>query len=144
MKTELFYLALTAVFTGLLWIPYVLDRFAVRGLGDTVGYPDNPKPQHAWAQRLQKAHINAVENLVVFATLGARCERTRNLRQPIGDGRDALLLGSRRSCCRLRARAAVAAHARVHRQVHRADVGRGDDTRPVAIKNARGRRCRTG
>ena len=69
MKTELFYLALTAVFTGLLWVPYVLDRFAVRGIGDTVGYPDNPKPQHAWAQRLQKAHVNAVENLVVFATL---------------------------------------------------------------------------
>ena len=69
MKTELFYLALTAVFTGLLWIPYVLDRFAVRGIGDTVGYPDNPKPQHPWAQRLMKAHVNAVENLVVFATL---------------------------------------------------------------------------
>ena len=69
MKTELFYLALTAVFTGLLWIPYVLDRFAVRGIGDTVGYPDNPKPQSLWAQRLMKAHANAVENLVVFATL---------------------------------------------------------------------------
>ena len=69
MKTELFYLALTAVFTGLLWVPYVLDRFVVRGIGDTVGYPDNPKPQHPWAQRLKKAHANAVENLVVFATL---------------------------------------------------------------------------
>ena len=69
MKTELYYLALTALFTGLLWIPYVLDRFAVRGLGDTVGYPDNPKPQHPWAQRLQRAHSNSIENLVVFATL---------------------------------------------------------------------------
>ena len=69
MKTELFYLALTAVFTGLLWVPYVLDRFVVRGIGDTVGYPDNPKPQSPWAQRLMKAHVNAVENLVVFATL---------------------------------------------------------------------------
>ena len=36
---------------------------------DAVGYPDNPKPQSAWAQRLMKAHANAVENLVVFATL---------------------------------------------------------------------------
>ena len=69
MKTELFYLALTAFFTGLLWVPYVLDRFMVRGINDTVGYPDNPKPQSLWAQRLMKAHANAVENLVVFATL---------------------------------------------------------------------------
>jgi uncharacterized MAPEG superfamily protein len=34
-----------------------------------VGYPENPKPQSPWAQRLMKAHANAVENLVVFAPL---------------------------------------------------------------------------
>ena len=69
MTTPLFYLALVAAFTGLLWVPYVLDRFAVRGIPDTVGYPDSPKAQSRWAQRLMKAHANAVENLVVFATL---------------------------------------------------------------------------
>lgn len=69
MKTELFYLVLVTAFTGLLWVPYVLNRIMVRGLTDTVGYPDHPKPQAAWAQRLQKAHTNAVENLVIFATL---------------------------------------------------------------------------
>jgi uncharacterized MAPEG superfamily protein len=69
MKTELVYLACAAAFTGLLWIPYVLDRMAKRGLVDTVGYPADPRPQSPWAQRLQKAHANAVENLVVFATL---------------------------------------------------------------------------
>ena len=69
MRTELFYLALVAAFTGLMWLPYVLDRIAVRGLTDAVGYPDAPKPQSPWAQRLMKAHANAVENLVVFATL---------------------------------------------------------------------------
>ena len=69
MKTELFYLTLTAAFTGLLWVPYVLDRFFVRGIPATVGYPDNPKPQSPWAQRLKRAHANAVENLVVFAAL---------------------------------------------------------------------------
>ena len=69
MKTELLYLALVAALTGLLWIPYVLDRAAVRGLSDTVGYPERPKPQSPWAQRLMKAHANAVENLAVFATL---------------------------------------------------------------------------
>lgn len=69
MKTELFYLALVTVLTGLLWIPYIVDRAMVRGLMDAVGYPENPKPQSAWAQRLIKAHYNAVENLVVFAAL---------------------------------------------------------------------------
>jgi uncharacterized MAPEG superfamily protein len=69
MNTELLYLTFVAAFTGLLWVPYILDRVAVRGLIDAVGYPENPKPQSAWAQRLMKAHANAVENLVVFATL---------------------------------------------------------------------------
>ena len=45
MDTELFYLALITVFTGILWLPYVLDRIIVRGLKDAVGYLDNPKPQ---------------------------------------------------------------------------------------------------
>lgn len=69
MKTELFYLALVAAFTGVLWIPYILDRILVWGLLDAVGYPANPKPQSPWAQRLMRAHGNAVENLAVFAAL---------------------------------------------------------------------------
>jgi len=69
MKTELFYLTLVTVFTGLLWVPYILDRVMVRGLIDAVGYPENPKPQSPWARRLMKAHANAVENLVLFAPL---------------------------------------------------------------------------
>lgn len=69
MKTELLYLTLVAAFTGLMWVPYILDRISVRGLMDAVGYPEKPKPQSAWAQRLMKAHANAVENLVIFATL---------------------------------------------------------------------------
>lgn len=69
MNSELYYLALVSVLTGLLWVPYVLDTVAVRGLIDAVGYPENPKPLHAWARRLKAAHYNAVENLVVFAAL---------------------------------------------------------------------------
>lgn len=69
MKTELLYLVYVSVFTGLLWVPYILDRVATRGLLDAVGYPESPKPQSPWAQRLMKAHFNAVENLVVFAAL---------------------------------------------------------------------------
>lgn len=69
MKTELLYLAYVTAFTGLLWVPYILDRIAVRGLMNAVGYPANPKPQSPWAQRLMLAHYNAVENLIVFAAL---------------------------------------------------------------------------
>lgn len=69
MKTELFYLALVAALTGILWVPYVLDRAKVWGLADTVGYPANPAPQSPWARRLIRAHANAVENLVVFGVL---------------------------------------------------------------------------
>ena len=69
MTLELKYLILVTVLTALLWVPYILNRTAVRGIADTVGYPENPKPQARWAERLQAAHGNAVENLVVFATL---------------------------------------------------------------------------
>ena len=69
MKTELQYLVYVTVFTGLLWVAYILDRIATRGLLDAVGYPESPKPQSPWARRLMKAHVNAVENLVVFAAL---------------------------------------------------------------------------
>lgn len=69
MTLELQYLVLVTVLTALLWVPYILNRIAVRGLMDAVGYPENPKPQARWADRLQAAHGNAVENLVVFATL---------------------------------------------------------------------------
>lgn len=69
MKTELLYLTWVTALTGLLWVPYILDRISVWGLSEAVGYPANPKPQTAWAVRLMKAHANAVENLVVFAAL---------------------------------------------------------------------------
>jgi uncharacterized MAPEG superfamily protein len=69
VKTDLLYLTYVTALTGLLWVPYILDRLAVRGLIDAVGYPENPQPQSPWAQRLMRAHANAVENLVVFAAL---------------------------------------------------------------------------
>ena len=69
MKPELMYLVCVTILTAVIWIPYVLDRMATWGLSDTVGYPENPKPQSPWARRMKSAHANAVENLVVFATL---------------------------------------------------------------------------
>jgi uncharacterized MAPEG superfamily protein len=58
-------IALSAV----MWVPYIINTIMVQGLVDAVGYPDNPKPLAAWAQRMKKAHYNAVENLVMFAAL---------------------------------------------------------------------------
>jgi uncharacterized MAPEG superfamily protein len=69
MTTELKYLTLVAVLTALMWIPYILNLIAVRGLLDAVGYPQNPKPISSWAARLKAAHYNAIENLAVFAAL---------------------------------------------------------------------------
>ncbi len=69
MTIELTYLTYVALLTGLMFIPYVLNSIGVRGLVAVVGYPENPKPLAAWAQRLKAAHYNAVENLVVFAAL---------------------------------------------------------------------------
>ena len=70
MSRELMWLTLTVILTGLLWVPYTLDRVMVRGLMGAMANPSrNDKPQSAWAQRLYFAHTNAVENLVVFAAL---------------------------------------------------------------------------
>ena len=69
MKPELMYLVWVTVLTALMWIPYILDRFMVWGIADTVGYPESPKPQSPWARRMKAAHANAVENLVIFAAL---------------------------------------------------------------------------
>mgnify|MGYP002622014609 CR=1 FL=1 len=69
MSTELMYLTWVTTLTALLWAPYILNMIAVRGLVDAVGYPENPPPMAAWAQRMKAAHANAIENLVVFAAL---------------------------------------------------------------------------
>jgi uncharacterized MAPEG superfamily protein len=68
-NSGLMYLAYISIITALMWVPYVLDRMMVWGLSDTVGYPAAPKALSPWAERLKKAHANAVENLVVFAVL---------------------------------------------------------------------------
>lgn len=61
MTAELKYLALVAIFTTLMWLPYVLNVIMVRGVVDAMGYPDNPKPLALWASRMKAAHYNAAE-----------------------------------------------------------------------------------
>ena len=70
MSHELFWLVMTTAMTGLMWVPYILDRMMVRGMMGTLANPSPAdKPQSPWAQRLMAAHVNAVENLVIFAPL---------------------------------------------------------------------------
>jgi uncharacterized MAPEG superfamily protein len=69
MTSELMSLTWVTALTAVLWMPYVLNLIVVRGLPDAVGYPDDPKPLSGWAAKMKAGHANAVENLVVFATL---------------------------------------------------------------------------
>jgi uncharacterized MAPEG superfamily protein len=70
MTRELLWLTLTVILTGLLWVPYILNRCQVRGLGGAMANPSrSDKPHAEWATRLMFAHDNAVENLIIFAPL---------------------------------------------------------------------------
>lgn len=70
MKIELFYLLLTAILTGVLWIPVVIGYVASRGVLTDEAYrvaPTSPLP--AWVDRANRAHVNAVENFAPFAAV---------------------------------------------------------------------------
>ncbi|HWK83211.1 MAG TPA: MAPEG family protein [Caldimonas sp.] len=70
MKTELFYLLLTAILTGVLWIPVVIGYATSRGPlkpEDYVVAPSAPLP--AWVNRANRAHLNAVENIAPFVAV---------------------------------------------------------------------------
>jgi uncharacterized MAPEG superfamily protein len=70
MKTELLYLLLTAILTGVLWIPVVIGYAKSRGPLTPESYkvaPTSPLP--AWVNRANRAHLNAVENIAPFAAV---------------------------------------------------------------------------
>ena len=69
VNIQLQYLTYVTLFTAVIWIPYILNEITVRGVVQAVGYPQNPKPLAPWATRMKAAHYNAIENLIVFATL---------------------------------------------------------------------------
>lgn len=70
LSPELYWLVLTTLMTGLFWIPYILNRMMEQGLFNAIwdphGHTDTKKP---WANRMMRAHENAIENLAVFAPL---------------------------------------------------------------------------
>ena len=69
MTSELMSLTWVTALTAVLWMPYILNTIVVRGLLDAGGYPEDPKPLSGWAVKMKAGHANAIENLVVFATL---------------------------------------------------------------------------
>ena len=70
MKIELVYLLLTAILTGVLWIPVVIGYVKTRGPLTDESYkvaPTSPLP--TWVSRANRAHQNAVENFAPFAAV---------------------------------------------------------------------------
>jgi uncharacterized MAPEG superfamily protein len=70
LTTELFWLVATTLMTALLWVPYILNRLLEQGILKALWDPEGrTETKHAWAERMMRAHENAVENLVVFSSL---------------------------------------------------------------------------
>lgn len=70
MSPELKYLALTALLTGSLWIPYIVCQVMTNGFLAAQNYVDPAsRPVPLWGQRANRLHINAVEVFAPFAAL---------------------------------------------------------------------------
>lgn len=70
MKPELFWMAAAAALTAVMWVPYIINRMAEHQPWPALWNPEpDLRPRAAWAERLMRAHANAVENLVIFAPL---------------------------------------------------------------------------
>lgn len=70
MKPELFWMAAVATLTAVMWVPYIINRMAEHQPWPALWNPEpDLRPRAAWAERLMRAHANAVENLVIFAPL---------------------------------------------------------------------------
>jgi uncharacterized MAPEG superfamily protein len=70
MTTDLSYLALTAMLTAALWIPYIVCQVMTNGALSPTEYADpKPRPVPLWGQRANRAHLNAVESFAPFAAL---------------------------------------------------------------------------
>ena len=70
MTSETYWLAATVAMTAVFWVPYIVNRLAehgwLNGLWDPHGITHTARP---WADRMMRAHRNAIENLCIFAPL---------------------------------------------------------------------------
>ena len=69
LTSEVYYLILITLFCGLLWVPYVTERFFRIGIRETCGYGEKNINIPQWATRAKLAHVNLIENLPLFAIL---------------------------------------------------------------------------
>ena len=70
MTTDLTYLALTAMLTAALWIPYISCQVITNGLLRPAIYTDPAaRPVPLWGKRADRAYMNAVETFAPFAAL---------------------------------------------------------------------------
>jgi len=70
MSTDLKYLALTAMLTASLWIPYVVAQVMTNGPLTPPNYVDPAqRPLPPWGKRADRVYINAIETLAPFAVL---------------------------------------------------------------------------
>lgn len=70
MSPELKYLALTALLTASLWIPFVVAQLVTNGPLKPANYVDpTTRPLPLWGQRANRLYINAVETFAPFAAI---------------------------------------------------------------------------
>ena len=70
MTTDLWYLALTAMLTAGLWIPYIACQVITNGPLSGENYVNPaPRPVPLWGQRANRAYLNAIECFAPFAAL---------------------------------------------------------------------------
>ena len=70
MSTDLKYLALTAILTASLWIPYVIAQVRTNGPLTPPNYSDpTPRALPPWGKRADRTYMNAVETFAPFAAL---------------------------------------------------------------------------
>ncbi len=70
MTPELLATTYAAAFTGVIWVPIIINRLTEMGPWKALSNPEpDVRARADWAYRLANAHRNAIENLVVFAPL---------------------------------------------------------------------------
>ena len=69
MTNELEVLVWLAGLTIFMWLPYILAHIVNVGLMQALTYRADSEPLSDWAARAKRAHYNAIENLIPFASL---------------------------------------------------------------------------
>ena len=79
LSTEIYWLCLVILLTSLMWIPYIINRMGEMGIWPALYNPQpDIRPRAQWAERMMRAHENAIENLVIFAPLVILIEITQS------------------------------------------------------------------